>query len=225
MKKLFKLTFACLIVLAASQTKAQVRVGPEAGLNLAKMTFKSSGIGITPSTLVTFHAGVDVEFKLTKSVFLQTGVLYSIKGTKYSEPITLGKKDAIANGPQLNLKDTQASSDFQISPNYIEVPIHFMAKFDMGNPKLFLLAGPYFAYGVGGKIKSGGESQNINFGNDDNSDLKPLDIGLDLGLGVEFSGLQISGRYGIGLADISTTSDVTIRNSVIQVSLAYMIGK
>lgn len=204
MKKLLKLTLAFLFLFAASQIEAQVRFGPEVGLNLSKMSINVTGgsMNINTNNLTSFQAGLDVEFNIVKGFCIQSGVLYSIKGTKF----------------------TMAGISAQINPNYIEVPVHLMGKFDIGGPKFLVFAGPYFAYGIGGKIKSEGTSQDINFGNKSSDDFKPFDYGIDVGIGFEMSGVQISGRYGMGLADINTTSDATIKNGVIQISIAYMIG-
>lgn len=202
MKKLLKLTLAFLFLFMASQMKAQVRFGPEVGLNIAKMTIKSSGMTITPSTLTSFHVGVDVEFTLTKNLFLQSGVLYSVKGAKISDSEEKG----------------------ELSPNYIEVPVHVMGMYDIGGPKLMILAGPYFAYGIAGKVKYNGNSRNITYGNNDNSDLKAFDMGIDVGIGVEMSGVQLTGRYGFGLANIWPHTGYTVKNGVFQISLAYMIS-
>jgi hypothetical protein len=203
MKQLLKLSLVFLFLFAASQIEAQVRFGPEVGLNLSKMTFSSSSGSMTTTNLTTFHAGLDVEFGITKDFFIQSGVLYSIKGTKFS---VLGVEG-------------------QVNPNYIEVPIHLMYKFDIGGPKFLVLAGPYFAYGIGGKVKVASVTQDIQFGNKSSDDFKPLDYGLNLGLGVEMSGVQLTGRYSIGLTNLSPTTDVTEKNSVIEISLAYFIGK
>jgi hypothetical protein len=76
---------------------------------------------------------------------------------------------------------------------------------------------------VGGyKIEPGGELKNISFGSGKNTDLKPFDIGLNFGAGVNIKGLLISAQYGIGLANISplTTDDSEMKNKVIGISIS-----
>jgi len=121
------------------------------------MTLKMAGISIDPTTLVGYHAGVVVEFPLGGNFCLQPSVLYSAKGSKYS---IMGEK-------------------MEAAPTFIDVPINLMYKFDLGAVKLFLGAGGYVSYGIGGKVEYNGESADITWGSDDNSDMKPLDYGLN----------------------------------------------
>jgi hypothetical protein len=114
-----------------------------------------------------------------------------------------------------------------IAPSFIEIPVNVVYKFGSGSIKFFLNAGPYFAYGIGGKTKYGGESANIKFGSGDNDDLKPLDFGLNLGAGVEINNFIISAHYELGLANLvpAPTDNAEAKNRVIGISIGYLFGK
>lgn len=205
MKTTLKLTFAIVILLVTSQVQGQIKFGPEIGLNFSQMNMKSSGTEYTPKTLMGFHIGLISEFSLSENLFVQPGILYSSKGSKF------------------DIMGTEA----EVSPSYIEIPINLMYKFNLGAPKVFILAGPYIAYGIGGKIKVAGQTQDIQFGSDSNSDMKPLDYGLSFGAGVEIANIELSARYELGLANLAPQdpSNNKFTNKVFAISLAYLIGK
>ena len=204
MKNLLKFVLVICLMFAFSNMQAQIKFGLKAGLNLSTMTLKGLGISIDPKTLVGFNVGVVSEITLSGNLCLQPAVLYSAKGSKFSV----------------------MSEEFQISPSFIEIPVNVVYKFDLGVVKLFLNAGPYAAYGIGGKVESGGESVDIVFGTKETDDMKPLDFGINVGAGVEISNIIISANYGLGLANLSTvtTDDEEMKTKVIGFSIAYLFG-
>ena len=110
-----------------------MKFGPVAGLNMSKMTLKSSGVGFDPKTLVGFHFGVMAEFPLSGGLVLQPAILYSGKGSSYE--FDFGEE----------------VYELKIAPAFIEVPVYAAYKFDLGSVKMFVKAGPYFAYGISGQ--------------------------------------------------------------------------
>ncbi len=200
MKTLTKFVVAFIFLIAASQLQAQVKFGPEVGINFSQLKVSGSGTSITTSSVTSFHLGMDVEFGLAKNFFLQSGLMYSGKGGTY-------------NGDQVSL-------------SYVELPFNFMYKFDISGPKILVLAGPYIAYAVGGEEKYGGVSTKIHFGNTTSDNIKPLDFGLNFGLGAEFNGLVFTGKYELGLTNLipGDTGGVTEKLGVFELSLAYMFG-
>lgn len=204
MKNFLKFALAIIFMFAVTNMQAQIKFGPKVGLNLSTMTFKSSGLSFDPKTLVGFNVGVISEISLTDNLFLQPGISYSAKGSKY----------------------TIFGEEATISPGFIEIPVNVAYKFDLGTAKLFLSAGPYVAYGIGGKIKSGGESNDIVFGTKESDDLRALDFGLNVGAGVEIANILLSANYGFGLANLApvTTDDTEAKIKVIGFSVAYLFG-
>ena len=127
MKKLFVLSF--LLPFALTTVKAQqtdgIKFGVTAGLNVSNLTDLNSK--------ASFHAGIKAEKLITENVYIEGAILYSAKGAK------------------LDFGDLGSN---KINANYIEVPVHVGYKYNI-NPDLALMGsfGPYFAYGVGGKMK------------------------------------------------------------------------
>jgi hypothetical protein len=208
MKTTLKSLLVIIMMLAFTGLQAQVKFGPKVGMNLSTMTLKSSGISFDPKMLVGFHAGLISEIGLADNLKLQPGILYSSKGSKYE--ITLFEE----------------TFDFSMAPAFIEVPVNLMYSFGPGDTKFNVFAGPYFAYGIGGKYKSDGESEDISFGTSEDDDMKPFDIGVNFGVGVNIKGFLISAQYGLGLANLTTedTGDTEIKNQVIGISVGYLFG-
>jgi hypothetical protein len=204
MKNLLKFVMVICLMFVFSNMQAQVKFGPKVGVNLSTMTMSYSGVSIDPKTLIGFHAGVISEIPIIGNLALQPGILYSVKGTKID---FLGVEGSI-------------------SPGYIEIPVNVAYSLGSDAIKFSLFAGPYVAYGINGKTKSGGVSEDIVFGTGEDDDMNPLDYGVNFGAGVNISGLFVSAQYGLGLANLSTgtTGDEEIKNTVIGISLAYLFG-
>ena len=208
MKTSLKFLMALFLMFAMTAVHAQVKFGPKVGMNLSTMTLKSSGISLDPKMLVGFHAGVISEIGLTENLFLQPGVLFSSKGSKYE--LTL----------------LEQTFKFSMAPGVIEVPVNVLYSFGTGSVKLNLFAGPYVALGITGKTKIDEESQDISYGSSDEDDMKPFDFGLNFGAGVNINGFLISAQYGFGLANLApdTSGDSEMKNKVLAISMGYLFG-
>ena len=199
MKKLSSLIIlAALCLGAVTSASAQVRFGVKAGLNLAD--FSGSDIEGT-KMLPTFMVGGQAEFGLSDALGLGVGLQLQGKGAK-------------ADG-----------EDASITPMYIQVPVYLTYR----NSGFFVGVGPYFGFGIAGKNKFGGESENLSFGSSIDDDLSALDFGAGLELGYEFGSLRASASYNLGLAnvlpkDAADEFDVSAKNTVIGLALAYMFG-
>jgi hypothetical protein len=180
---------------------AQIRAGYVFGMNLSTMTLKSNGVNYDMETPVGFHFGGFFEMPVADNFALRSALLFSAKGANYEID----------------------SLEISLSPIYIEVPVNALYSFGSDVVKMTLFAGPYFACGIGGyKIVSGGSLQDIHYGSGGNDDLRQLDIGVNLGAGINLRGFLISVQYGIGLANISpeTTFDTEMKNKVIGISIS-----
>lgn len=201
MRTFLKPAFAIILTLSFTSTLAQVKRGYIFGLNLSTITLKINGVNSKASTPAGIHFGGFIEVPLKGRFTLQPGLLFSAKGSDY-------KIDTI---------------EYSISPIYLEVPVIAVYRFGSDLVKISLFAGPYLACGVGGyKLGSGGGMENISFGSGKNCDLKPFDIGLNFGAGINIKGLLISAQYGIGLTNVSpvASADTEMKNKVIGISIS-----
>jgi hypothetical protein len=205
MKSYLKSSLAILLMVAFTDLQAQVIPGYIFGVNLSTITLNTKANSSDPETPVSIHFGGYLEIPLKGNLTFEPGLLFSAKGSNY-------KIDSVA---------------YSLAPIYIEVPVIAVYSFGSDAIKISLFAGPYFACGVGGyKIEPGGELKNISYGSGKNNDLKPFDIGLNFGAGVNIKGLLISAQYGIGLTNIApeTIIDSEMKNKVIGISISSLFA-
>jgi hypothetical protein len=180
---------------AAAQ--AQINFAPEVGLNISTMKYSTNSTSSESKSLAGIKAGAFVELPFNKVVSLEPGVFYSRKGGEYS-----------------NILGTTTTT-----LDYVEVPVNLKFSLPLGiGGRPFVYAGPYFAYGVGGKNtlsnSLGTVSSDVNFGSG-SAQMNPLDIGAQVGLGYQLPviGLYARAQYGMGFTNLSNASNVTTTNN------------
>lgn len=80
------------------------------------------------------------------------------------------------------------------------------------------------AYGIGGKWKSDAGDIDVEFGNGDDDDVKPFDMGANLLFGYEFaSKLSVQMNAQLGLLNLMPKgdSDNSLKNTGFGISLGY----
>ncbi|MEO6524084.1 MAG: porin family protein [Mucilaginibacter sp.] len=200
--------------LSISLTYAQTKFGVIAGLNLASISSTSSGSSISSSSLAGFHVGAFADFELSKSVSIQPGVLFSLKG---------GSDESTQSSGSYSVHATD-----KLTLNYVEIPVNIFYHIPVSIGKIFLGGGPYVALGLSGKEKvtytgsvSGNAEANVTFGSN-SGDVKNPDFGLNLGAGIALqNNLLFKVGYGIGIANLSNTSGTTSHNNVFGISVGY----
>jgi len=199
-----KLIFFLVFAMFAQVANAQV-FGIKGGVNFANMTFSTSGMDVSPKSILGIHVGPIAEFELKDNLSFNTGLLYSLKGFKV----------------KMSFMGESAESTEKI--NYLEVPLNIAYKYSLDEKYIvFGQVGPYLGYALSGKDKSDGETTDIEFGD---GGMKRFDLGLGIGAGVEFGPIVPSISYQFGLANLADDPDVTVKNKVFQISVAYMFGK
>jgi hypothetical protein len=204
MKNILKITCAVIAFSMTTQYYSQATFGVRAGLNLANMTGKALD-GLDNKSLTTFNVGAVVDYELSESLSLESGLFLSNKGYK--------------------IEFSGGSSTLNI--NYLEIPVNVSYKLDVGDNKLNLFAGPYIGLAMGGKLKtdvSGIDDVDIEFGTDDTDQLKGSDFGLNVGAGFQIEKISIRAQYALGLSNLDPAgeSDMELKNAVIGISLGYM---
>ncbi|HEX7753734.1 MAG TPA: porin family protein [Niabella sp.] len=220
------LAIAAVAVVISGSAMAQVEIGIRAGANFSNATIKdANGKKVDTKINPGWHAGVTFDIPVADEFYVQPGALFSTKGYK----ITSDNSDAT----------------YKETPSYIEVPINFLYKPELGSGKLLLGVGPYVAYGLGGKWKAdasgsfgpidvnGKADGSLKFKNDikpgDNDAVygKPFDFGGNLLFGYEFANklsVQLNGQ--LGLVNLmpkydGQKQDGTIKNSQFGISVGY----
>ncbi|NBB89006.1 MAG: outer membrane beta-barrel protein [Bacteroidetes bacterium] len=214
-----------MIICSASKVSSQsVSFNFRGGLNLTNVSFDGPNTQNT-SSLTGFHLGAFAELPFSTKFGLETGLLLQNKG--YKTPF---EADFLAE----NQIDTiSVAGDRTIRLLYLDVPILFKGRFEIGKMNFIASAGPYFGFGLNGtdfyEYLFEGEPDEqesvIDWGN--NGDFKSVDYGVMATVGVEFSGAIISASYMQGLANIEAGNpeEYTIQHQVISLSLGFRLGE
>lgn len=202
------------ISLTSKAQDAKTTFGVRAGVNFQNLTGKDANGGDLDFKMKTgFHIGVNAEIPIAPEFYVQPGLLFTTKGAK--EEIT-------------------GSDDAKINISYLEVPINFLYKPELGSGKLLLGVGPYVGFGIGGKVKGNGADMDVKFKNDVKSTdylkafyLKGLDFGGNLLVGYELSS-KISAQLNaqLGMTNLApkvdgNSSDAKVKNTGFGISLGY----
>lgn len=146
---------------------SQVKWDAKFGMNFSNMTKIDES-----KALPGFTLGVGMDYGFNENWSLQSGLMISSKGWKEKEG---------------DIKNTYR-------PIYLDIPILAAYKFNISdNTKFVINAGPYLAFGLGGKAKyEGGEDKKMF--DKEGWDMGRFDLGIQYGIG-----LELSDRYLINL--------------------------
>lgn len=203
MKKM-RLTAVVVILTLVAGVSAQVNVGIKGGVNLSnyygdELTDKNAKVG--------FHVGVMGEYETSYNVALQTGLFFTTKGLKTENP--------------------EWEAEYTENLMYLQLPVHFAYKVDVTpGTRVVFHAGPYIAYGVGGSRKASvgsitGEWDVDNIFGDGETQYKPFDAGLGLGVGAEFGQILFDLGWDMGLVNFSRATDGDLKNQNAYLSVGF----
>ena len=213
---------ACMITANTVKAQSKTTFGVRAGVNFQNINGKDyDGNKLTNNLIPGFHIGANAEIPLVTEFYIQPGLLFSTKGAKM---------DINDNGNKYTQTTHLA---------YMELPVNFLYKPQLGAGHLLAGLGPYLEVGVGGKVKySGGGApadhdvifQNTVNGSEANSGAyyRRVGAGANFLFGYEFSN-KISAQLNaqLGLTDINpkdethTDSKATSKNTGFGVSIGY----
>lgn len=208
--------------------------GVKAGLNMSKMTEMDDA-----KMLMGFHVGATAEFDVMENFTVETGLILSTKGVKFEKTVSQSLP---------GVGKFEATGTTKTNPMYLEIPINAKYGFDLGGKKLYVAAGPYLGFGIGGKDKkesdvkftwddgvsdaikemtkktyenqTGSSDSKIEWGD---KGMKRMDIGVNIGAGIEFGAIGVGIQYGLGLTEIA--KDSKVKNRVIGISVSYKFAK
>lgn len=182
-----------------------ITFGVKAGLNL------STQAGVSSSKhKIGYNLGVTVDFRLSREIYLLTGLEYTIKGARSDGWVTSDDRDPYYF----------ETKEF---PAYLQVPLHIGYMFPVSREvRLMFHAGPYVAYGTGGKTKwiyTNEETELDYFG----VGIGKMDWGLGLGVNGEYNRFVASLGYDRGLRNfIPNRHEGKARTSNIYLSFGYL---
>lgn len=150
---------------------SQVKWDAKVGMNFSNVTKYDDA-----KALPGFQLGVGMDYGFSESWSLQSGLLISSKGYKIE--------------------------DVKVRPIYLDIPILAAYKFNISdNTKFVINAGPYLAFGLGGKCKFDEGGDYKLFKGEDGEDAKysRFDLGIQYGIGLEIGDhylVNLTGQNG-----------------------------
>lgn len=222
MKTTIKTCLVAIVLLIGINTYAQDKTatfGVKAGVNLSN--FGGDGADGMDAK-IGFNVGLTVDYALTQDLYLLTGLEFTMKGGKDEGSISMIHPD---------YGTISFSGKENDNPMYLQIPIHLGYKLVVTDAaKIVFRAGPYIAYGIGGKSKiEGGFMVGGDAGVyiDDDYDFfgkdraKRFDFGVGLGVGAEFGKIGATLGYDFGLANIAPSDVSKVRNMNAYLTLGY----
>ncbi|WP_126244713.1 porin family protein [Chitinophaga rhizosphaerae] len=197
-----KVLLSVAAMLMAGATFAQVKFGVVAGPQFSSQTYKMNGNKETSDLLTGLRGGVTVDLPLADEFVIQPSLLYSGKGGK----------------------EKNGNFEGKMRIHYLQLPVNFMFKPEVGSGNLYLGAGPYFAMGLGGKLEGQAFGLTGSRDIDWDNDIKRFDAGANLQFGYELpQGLNFGLYADLGLVNIQQNgnSDNSRRNTSFGVTVGY----
>ncbi|OPL09840.1 MAG: hypothetical protein AVO34_13060 [Firmicutes bacterium ML8_F2] len=214
-----------IFTLSASMVFAQGNAGSKTsfailgGVNFQNLNGKDmSGNKLENDLIIGYHAGVNLQLPVAPEFYFQPGLMFSTKGAENTEGIITGT---------YNL-------------SYIELPLNFVYKAQVGNGYFMLGFGPYVAYGIDGKATYEGGAASVETDIEFKKEVetgdplttvyvKPFDAGANLFFGYELpAGLFLQLNAQLGLLDINPKdnritgdNNSTLKNTGYGLSLGY----
>lgn len=199
--KISLLVIVGMIISINASAQLPLSFGVKAGMNLTEIQ------KLEDKVKVGFNVGVTAELQLPSSFYLMSGLELTTKGAK---------------GKDLTITDESGTTygDVKLNAMYLQLPIHAGYKLDLvPTTKLVFRVGPYFAYGIGGKIKgeAAGKEMKTDFFNDDSN---RFDFGFGGAVGLEFIN-KITVYLGADQGLTKIYKDSKLKNRAAHISVGY----
>lgn len=221
MKKVFLLTFILLLGINVLAQDSPFRFGVKAGVNMSNATIENKDAD--PKFKVGYQIGVTVDYTFTRDWLIQSGLSFTTKGSKV---------DDFYAGQMIGGDGRGTTHTF--NQLYIQLPVYAAYRVNVtDNLGIVIGAGPYMAYGIGGKSKeklhkavfgdSSTERKFDTFGNgdDDIEQLNRVDFGLGLNVSAEFGKIVVGLGYEHGLLNVAAYDGLKYRNRSAALTLGY----
>ncbi len=189
-KGLIFVLFALVSIVSYSQISWNAKVG----MNMSNFTGDAD-----TDMKVGFNVGVGMEYQFTEMWSIQPSLMFTQKGAK-------------AKGEGETTK---------YNPLYLEIPVLAAARFAVAdNQNVVVKAGPYFAFGVAGKVKAGDVKADFFGDGDDQFGGKRFDAGLGVGVAYEINKFFVDLTGEFGLAKV-TKGDGAPKNMNFSIGVGY----
>ena len=203
MKKILCLSLLSLIFVLP--VKSQVVFGVRAAGAYSSMIQKVDEVARSGAHFGYGAAGI-LEIPLRKRFLLRPEIIFLNQGGRFYAP----------KGEDLLVP---------FDCNYYSVQIPANVQFVFTSPEIMfsVYGGPYIDMSLWGRMKENGEGHTISFGGSARNDLKRFDLGVNLGLGVEYNRFFFSVQAFCGTLN-RNAGHMVGGNSVYQSNVAFSLG-
>lgn len=207
-KSLIFVLFALVSIVSYSQISWNAKVG----MNMSNLTDVDDS-----SMKIGYNVGVGMEYQISDMWSIQPSLMLTTKGAKTDLSVS-------ESGYSVKTEETY-------NPMYLELPIMAAARFAVSdNMNIVVSAGPYLAYGIGGKYKNEvsasyqGETESVTEKSDifgkDGLDAKRFDFGLGVGVALEINKFFVGLNGEFGLTKL-TDGDNAPKNTNFSIGVGY----
>jgi hypothetical protein len=212
-----KFLFLCTAIAVSTTVFSQARFGFKGGANFANqklsVSFMGQNVDQNGDGIVSFHVGGVAEIPVSPNFAFRPELLLSGKGCNMT----------------VEDQNTGDETKGEFRAFYLEVPLNLVYTHEFpAGLRFYGGAGPSIAYGLFGKVKGSGQSDDFF----QDSAFKRFDFGINIQAGIELtSGITFGVNFTPGLANILDGSggfddyDVKWKNSYFGVSVGYMLGR
>ena len=168
-KGLIFVLFALVSIVSYSQISWNAKVG----MNMSNFTGD-----MDTDMRIGFNVGVGMEYQFSDMWSIQPSLMLTQKGAKIKED----------------------GETMKFNPMYLEIPVFAAARFAVAdNQNIVVKAGPYFAFGVAGKVKVGDDKADFFGDGDDQFGGKRFDCGIGVGVAYEINKffIDLTGEFGL----------------------------
>ncbi|SDD61662.1 outer membrane beta-barrel protein [Niabella drilacis] len=123
----------CFFLFLNRTAYSQTRMGIQAGLNAAYVQV-TNGTSAVSGSIFRPGIGLLADIPLVSKIYLRPALAYSRKGFRQDHSWFAGRDNQL-----------------RVAASYIEMPLPLVYKQELGPGKLLVGAGPYIAYGTGGR--------------------------------------------------------------------------
>ena len=156
-----------LFALVSIVSYFQISWNAKVGMNMSNYTGD-----MDTDMKIGFNVGVGMEYQFSDMWSIQPSLMLTQKGAKIKED----------------------GETMKFNPMYLEIPVLAAARFAVAdNQNIVVKAGPYFAFGVAGKVKVGDDKADFFGDGDDQFGGKRFDCGIGVGVAYEI------GKFFVGL--------------------------
>jgi len=196
MKNLKRILLVLMFGSIATQGFAQT-FGARASVGFTNVTSDNDAVSDAFGRQTGFQIGGTIDLALSDMAYLESGLLYTKKGFE--------------------------ASTAKVNFGYINIPVGIRYHITEigGGSNLYVAGGFYAAFLLSAKA----DGNKLNIGNSEEDNYKPLDFGIDGGLGVLINDqIDIRIGYELGLANIAAFNDFKLNNTALLLSVGYKFG-